>query len=118
MPEPCLDGPQVRAKHALSKLGWQDTKALFQEANEGDSLTLGSTFHETFCTAFSKALREIRLRQMSHDFFFPVRHQAAQHLVYDIGIMTRAIDILSNTAGLNSLGCARLPLLLLRLTRP
>jgi hypothetical protein len=40
------------------------------------------------------------------------------HLVYDTGIMTRAIDILSNTAGLNSLDCARLPLLLLRLTRP
>ena len=39
-------------------------------------------------------------------------------LVYDTGIMTRAIDILSNTAGLSSLDRARLPLLLLRLTRP
>ncbi len=39
-------------------------------------------------------------------------------LVYDTGIMTRAIDILSNTAGLTSLDCARLSLLLLRLTRP
>jgi hypothetical protein len=39
-------------------------------------------------------------------------------LVYDTGIMTRATDILFNTAGLFSLGRARLPLLLLRLTRP
>jgi hypothetical protein len=38
--------------------------------------------------------------------------------VYETGIMTRATDTLSISAGLLSSADARLPLLILRLTRP
>jgi hypothetical protein len=44
--------------------------------------------------------------------------RAARILVYDIVIMTRTNDILSIISGLNGSVGARLPLLLLRLTRP